>query len=112
MRLRRNRDQTVVALFLSAPFSLLRFNDTEETGLDQATHENWLVHQDQYVEGIAVLAFCPWNGSEIEWKNGAIRQHRLQNIDLTLRVIAVLVPATLRCLNNNIETVGLRIERR
>src|SRR5580692_438104 len=61
------RDEPVVANRF-AILCLFGLNYSEELGRHQATWNCWVIHQDEYVKRVAILAPCRWDKPKIQWE--------------------------------------------
>src|SRR5947207_1384754 len=94
-RFRGHPDQPVVAGCLSA-FRLLGFYYAEQTRSHQAAGKCRFIHEEKYVQRIAIRAESPRNKPKVEGEVGPGREYVREHEESLLLAILELVAAALR----------------
>src|SRR5437762_5502793 len=98
--------------FRLAVFSLVGLDHADDARLHQTSHECRLVHQDKSINRVAIFGDRAGDGTEIEWEYCALRQDCFERISFTLVIVSELVAGTFRRVDDNVEAIRFRIERR
>src|SRR5438105_11239187 len=93
-------------------FGLVCLDYADDARFHQTSHEGRLVHQDKSIKLVAIVRDGAGDGTEVEWKNRAQRQNRFKSIGFTLLIVSKLVTATFRRIDDHIEAIRFRVERR
>src|SRR5207245_9694610 len=81
----RTPDASIIALFLVL-VALLRLDHANGSARQYATGECWLIHQDQYIDRIAIVSFGRGNESEVIGKRHPGWQYLLEFEDVLVRI--------------------------
>jgi hypothetical protein len=101
-------NDTIVAS--SAVFvDLFAFDHADHPALQQHARICRLVHQYQYVRGIAILGFGGGNETKIVRKHHAGRKDPLQLEYFLFRIVRIFVPAALGCFDDYLDYAGLAV---
>src|ERR1700761_4464387 len=106
-----DRDYPIVTLGLFL-IALFAFDHADEATRELAARESWLIHQDQYVQGITIAPKGRGHKTKVVGEVHAGRQYLTQGKYPLLRVIGIFVATALRGLDNDRQVRMLRLERR
>src|SRR5688572_8793425 len=89
-------------------FLRIGFQDADQPAFQQAARKCGLVHEDQDVNRISIIALCGRNKTEIVWKHHSFRQNFGKLKHSQIGIIFEFVPASLGRFNDDLHAIFCR----
>src|ERR1700733_2109299 len=105
-----NCHQPIVANPL-LPVHLFALDDSDQASLHSASRKRWLIHQQQYIDRVAIRCYRFGEKTKIVGKRHARGQYLFERKDFLFGIKGEFVPASLGSLNNHLKRSILLIER-